>query len=130
MAHTIEMNSDGILRITMNGNFGKSEGENFYRDMSLYLDAATAENPVHNVIDISGMKMMSSAARKYFFKLNDDPRYGLVGMVNAPRAVIVLTRFILRASGRTNIDFFDSTDNALDWINSTAIPPNDLKEME
>jgi len=129
MAHEINMGSDGLLRVKMWGDFGKLEGDQFYQDMSVYLESANAENPVNSIMDIEGIQTMSAAARKHFTDLNSDPRFGYAAFVKAPRPVRVLTKFILKATGRKNIEFFYNESDAAAWLLSLQ-PAKETRETQ
>lgn len=118
MAHELKMGEDGILRITISGDMDKSIVEIFQRDYYPFLEASTQENPLNNLIFSGRLGKLSSAARRFFTQLNHDPRYGMVALVDPPRRARVLGRFILKATNRDNINFFDSEEQALTWLKS------------
>ena len=88
-------------------------------DLSLEVEypvASTAENPLNNILDTSRIGKFSSAARKFFTEINKDTRYGKVAMVNAPRVARVLSKFVIKATGRDNIRFFENEEEAVNWV--------------
>ena len=118
MAHELNMEDDGILRISLSGDLDKSVIENLRQDYSTYMAASTQENPLNNVIFASQLCKISSSARRFFAELNQDTRYGLVAFIDAPRRARVLSKFILKATKRDNIQFFGDEEEALSWIKS------------
>jgi hypothetical protein len=114
------MGEDGFLRIKLSGDLDGSVIENFRQDYIPFLDASTDENPLNSMVDAHQIGKISSTARKFFTNLNHDPRYGLVALIGAPRAARVLGKFILKATNRDNINFFDNEEDAVIWLKSRA----------
>lgn len=118
MPYQIQMRDDGIVRINFaNGALQHDEVDDFVRDFHVYLDAATPETPLRTltISDQSGTKL-SSKIRKAFADLNTDPRLGKSATVGLDRYVRVLVGFVLKATRRDNIRFFDTEENALAWL--------------
>ena len=116
MTHELNMADNGILRITISGDLDRSMLEPLRKDYQPFLDASTVENPLNNLMFTENLGKISSAARKYLTDLNKSPKYGLVAFVNAPRRVRVLGKFILKATNRKNLKFFESEEQALEWL--------------
>ncbi|MBI3160323.1 MAG: STAS/SEC14 domain-containing protein [Chloroflexi bacterium] len=116
MPSRIHMPGDGILRAILEGDMGRAEIELFRREYTSFLQAATKEHPVNMIAETRKLGRLSSAARQYFTEINHDRRTGLMAIVNPPRAARVLSRFINKATGRNNIQFFDNEEDAIAWI--------------
>jgi hypothetical protein len=77
-----------------------------------------AENDFLDVlVNSSRSGKMSSAARRAFTKLNQSPRFERIGIYNVNPFNRVFTTFLMKATGRQNIGFFDSEEEALVWLN-------------
>jgi len=112
------MGDDRILRIDFaGGTLERAEVDDFVRDFHVYLDAATPEVPLRTltIADQSGKKL-SSQVRKAFADLNLDPRLGKSATVGTNRYIRVLVGFVLKATGRDNIRFFETEEQALAWL--------------
>jgi hypothetical protein len=120
MAYQLTLGEDRYLRFVMLGDMDALSVTNFEREYRLYLDASTSQRPIYMIVFAGQMGKISSQARNLYMQINSDPRLGLVAIVNPPRTLRVLAQFILKATGRANINFFDSEDEAIDWIRRTS----------
>lgn len=120
MSFKIELGQDGILRVTLSGDLDRGIVENLRREYDPFVEAATHENPLRNLFYVEELGRLSSSARRYLTTLNSDSRYGPAAFVRPPRRVRVLGQFILKATGRKNISFFDTEDQAINWLRSQA----------
>ena len=94
-----------------------NELDAFKRDFLVYLEAATEEKPLRTLTSSSDPEgKLPPAVRKAFADLNRDPRLGKSATLNVNRYIRVLVGFVLRATGRTNIRFFDIEEEALAWL--------------
>lgn len=116
MAYDLHMRDDGILRIVMDENL-VDELDAFRRDLMAYLETATPEKPLRTLSSsrTPGSKL-PPAVRKAFADLNRDPRLGKSATLGVDRYTRVLAGFVLRATGRRNIQFFDTEEEALTWL--------------
>jgi len=48
--------------------------------------------------------------------LNQDPRFGSVAFIQPSRRAKILGQFILKATQRNNIRFFDEETEAIAWL--------------
>ena len=116
MTYKLEMGEDGILRLSFAGQVGTEEMEAFRQDFLPYLEAATDESPLLVLSNAQGDTKYSSGARKIFMQLNRDSRIGKAATVGTGRYTRVLARFVLKATGRDNIGFFDTQEEAVAWL--------------
>ncbi len=119
MPYQMLMCEDGIVKISFDGGLERDELDQFVDDVTRYLESATPEAPLRTlaIADQTGMKF-SPAVRKAFTNLNADPRLGKCATVGVDRYMRVLVGFILKATRRDNIRFFDSEELALVWLQS------------
>jgi hypothetical protein len=116
MAHELGMGDDGILRVVLIGYMGKEEAEAFVEDTLPFRETVTEAEPLRVLWDASQAGKTSWAGRKAYNKLNSDRRVGKVAAVGANRYTRVLGSFVLKATGRDNIHFFDSEEEAMAWL--------------
>ncbi|HOU12580.1 MAG TPA: STAS/SEC14 domain-containing protein [Anaerolineae bacterium] len=116
MVHQLGMASDGILRLMFIGDTDKLGAEALIADFGPYLAHATVENPLCILWDDTRGGKASSEVRKFYADLNSDPRIGKVAIFGAKHYGRVLGEFILKFTGRDNIRFFDTQEQALSWL--------------
>lgn len=121
MAHNIQMGNDGFLRINLYDDLDRGIVETLRQDFEPFIQAATPQNPLKTIFFMKSLGKISSTARKYFTDLNADPRLGLVAFINPPRRARVLGKFILKATGKNNILYFENEGQALDWFRSDKV---------
>ena len=117
MAHEFEMIQDGLVRLAFIGDINEADVEAFIQDMQPHLDAVTAGGFLNMLIDASRDGKLSSGARRAFTELNKDPRIRRVGICHISPFNRVFATFLMKATGRQNIGFFDSEAEALVWLN-------------
>jgi hypothetical protein len=116
MPYQLQMKEDGILWIGLD-ELLEEDVESFIRDFTAYLEAATAEKPLRTyTVNTSPTIKYPTAIRKMFATLNSDARLGKSATVGINRYARVLVGFVLKATGRDNIGFFDSEEEALAWL--------------
>ena len=120
MAYELEIRDDGIARLATIGDQDREEVENLRKDLESLLEAATEAEPVRLIVDSSRSGKTSSAARRIYVELNRDPRIGKTALVGSRRYGRLLGTFIVKATGRDNIRFFDSEEEALAWLKAES----------
>jgi len=126
MTFEIKMGPDGILRINMSGDLDNGIVENFRREYSPYIIASTPDNPLQNLFFLQNLGQLSPSIRKYLTELNRDSRFGLSAFVNPSRRAKILGQLINKATGRNNIRYFDTENEALGWLKSNN--PNEFQD--
>ena len=120
MTHEFEIRDDGIGRLVPIGDQDKEDVENFRKDMEPLLEAATEAEPARLLVDSSRSGKTSSAGRKMYVELSRDPRIGKTAVVKARRYSRLLATFVIKATGRDDICFFDSEEEALAWLKAES----------
>jgi hypothetical protein len=121
MAHEISMGDDGVLRMDLIGDMDREGMEAYINDLAPFLEAATEAEPLLILTDSSRSGKLSSGARKLSVETNRDPRMGKTAVIGESRRYFrVMASFILKATGRDNIRFFDSEEEALTWLKSES----------
>ncbi len=116
MGYRIKMRDDGILHTSFHGDVTTEEMEAFRREFLVYLNAATEEEPLLVISESPGLTKFSAGARRILVELQRSPRLGNSAVVGASRYSRVLTTFVLKATGRNNIRFFDTIEEAAAWL--------------
>jgi hypothetical protein len=116
MAHELEMIKDGLVRLAFIGDIGEADVDAFIQDLQPYLNAVTEGNFLDLLVDSSRGGKMSSVARRKFTELNKSSRFGRIGICNINAFNRVFTTFLMKATGRQNMGFFDSEEEALAWL--------------
>lgn len=121
MAHEMHMRDDGILSITLDGDMGQEETEPFSTDLRPFLEGATKEHPLHILARRRTKGRYRPAARKLFTELSSHPQLGKVAIASPSRYGRVLIGFIVKASGRDNVRFFETEEEALAWLHADRV---------
>ncbi len=116
MGIDIQMSKDGILRTEFSGDLDSSIVEQFRRQFTPFIEASTPESPLKSIVTFDQLGKISFRTRRYMTELNQDSRYGAVAYVQPPRKARILAQFIQKGSHRNNIQFFDSEQDAINWI--------------
>ena len=116
MTFNIKMGPEGILRIRMDGDLDNGIVENFRREYSPYINASTPANPLQNIFLVQNLGKLSILLRKYLIELNQDPRFGFTAFVQPSRRARILGQFILKATRRDNIRYFNDEAEAVEWL--------------
>jgi hypothetical protein len=124
MALYVTMENDGILRIRISGDMDKVQVDHLKNELSPFLDAATNENPLNSVIVPENIGKLSYYARRFFAEVNQDSRVGTLAIINPPRAVRILGKFIVKATKSDKFTFFSEEAEAVEWIKSTSLSIN------
>jgi hypothetical protein len=117
MAYELSTGADGIVRATFIGDTDKDDALAYHKDLEQYMDKANEDNLFNLIIYVDQAGKFSAEARKSFSQLNDDPRMGRIAYLGANRFIRVITNFVQKASGRNNMRFFDSEEEAVSWLN-------------
>lgn len=115
MAHKVEMGDDGILRMIFVGDVSEAD-KVVMKEADLLMEAASGTEPFAVLSDVIRAGKLSSAARKNLAAMGSDPRMGKNTIVGASRYQRVMAGFVIKASGRDGIRFFDSDEKALTWL--------------
>lgn len=116
MSYELDKIQDNIIRLAFIGDINESDVEALIKDFRPYLEATPPGKSIGLLIDASRDGRMSPSARRNFTKLNHDSRLGGVGICNVGRLNRVMATFVMKATGRDNIHFFDTQAEAIVWL--------------
>lgn len=116
MPFEIRMGSDGILRIIFSGDLDHTVLDTLQRELSPYVEASTPGKPLKNMMYFQQIGQLSPTVRRYLSDLNQDERLGQTAFIHPPRKARVLGKFMLNASGRDNIRYFEQEGEAITWL--------------
>ena len=112
----MRMGDDHILRVAFVGDTGERGAQAFIEALGPFLEATTETEPLYAILDATRAGKLSAKARNIFFGLNRDSRVGQVAVIGTRRYLRVLGSFILKATRRDNIGFFDTEEQAIAWL--------------
>ena len=116
MAHQLQLEGDGVLRLTFIGDTDRRGAEKLVADFAPFLAQATVDNPLLILWDDTRGGKAGSDVRKVYADFNRDPRIGKVAIFGALRYGRVLGDFVLKLTGRDNVRFFDTEADARAWL--------------
>ena len=118
MPLTTNLKDDGILRIYLSGNIDEVLLTELQNQVIPLMDATTPDKPVHVIIFPQNVTKVALSARRYLSQLNNHPGMGMIAVINAPRIMRILGKFIEIASRNENMGFFTEESEAVAWIKS------------
>ena len=116
MPYQVKMGPDGILRIELSGDLDQTILETFRRELTPFVEASTPSKPLRNIITFQEIGSLAPSIRHYLTDLNRDQRFGRTAYIHPPAKARVLGRFILNATGRDNIHYFEQEQQAINWL--------------
>lgn len=118
MPYEFYMRDDGILALAFLGDQNIEDLQTFRSKFQPMLDAVSEDKPLLVLVDGTQAGRFTAAARKSFLELNRDARIGAAAIWGASRYTRVMADFVLRATNRKNIAFFDTKQQAIDWLHA------------
>ncbi|MFK7801728.1 MAG: STAS/SEC14 domain-containing protein [Anaerolineae bacterium] len=121
MGYQIQQISDHIVALDLIGDFSAEDATNHVLEMDPILERICKDGEkVHFLVRTVELGKISLEGRRSFGERNGDARVGSTAVVGVNRFLKVVAQFIMVASGKQNIRFFDAADeaSALGWLNS------------
>ena len=119
MAYELSNISDHIMTLKIIGDFDADDALVYADDLEEYFERAkSVGRKLHIYVDTSEMGKISVEIRRVTSETNKDPRAGYVATDGVNRVIRIMARFLMVASGRNNIYFFDTQKEAIDWLKS------------
>ncbi len=119
MGYSIERLDGNIIKFNMYDTFTAEDASSHAREMDPILAELGRKNEqAMFLIYTSKLKKISIEGRRSFSERNGDERIGKTAVVGVNRFLKVIARFIIVASGKDNIRFFDEVNeaDALAWL--------------
>ena len=114
MAYEFHMADDGILWLTVIGDFGQEDAQACSESAPFQKDTRSALLLL--LVDTRRSGKVESRARKTMIELIRGNREGKVAVLGLSRYVRVLVGFVNKATGRDNVRLFGSEEEALAWL--------------
>jgi hypothetical protein len=114
------MRDDGVLWLAQIGDVDEEDMEAFLDELTPYLEAATEVQPLLVLSDTSRTGKLSAIARRLLAGLGRDPRLRKTAILGSGRYTRLVASFINKATGRDNIRFFESEQEALAWLKAES----------
>lgn len=121
MGYQIQQISENIISLDLISSFSAEDASNHALEMDPILERLCASgNKVHFLVRTVELGKISLEGRRSFGERNGDPRVGNTAVVGVNRFLKVVAQFVMVASGKQNIRFFDAADevSALNWLNN------------
>jgi len=116
MPYELYRRGDRILHLAFIGDQSDADMEAFRDEFLPFVEAATDDDPLLIVVDGTRSAKFSSDGRKVFLELNKNLKIAKVAVWGANRYARVLVSFVIKATGRNNIRFTETEQEALDWL--------------
>ena len=118
MAHIFQMQANGILHVTLSGDFTEDELEDYLTQLKSYIEPLSADERLVSFMDATELQNVSPNARRAINDFVTDPRFGKTAAFGKSRFVKVWIDFVMRASGRDHIRYFTDKTTAMDWLSN------------
>lgn len=115
--YRLEMDDDGILHTVFISNLQPKDLRIFQETAEDFLREAKEEGrPLHILVDARQVGRVDPKARKTIVDLDRQNPDGKVAILGFARYLKVFVMLMTKATGRDNIRFFDSEDEAMTWL--------------
>ena len=112
--HLFHLAEDNILYITVVGE--QDEKTALAMKEAVIKFTGMVDARLNIFVDNSKAGKASSAARKLFNDLMDMKEFGRIAIFGAHPVAKVLATFVIGLSGKKDVRFFNSREDALDWL--------------
>lgn len=120
MGYNLSKITENISRLNLQGDFDAEDAADYPTKLVPHLENAAARGQqLHIYVDTSEFGSLSVAGRRVFSDANKDERQGKIAATGVNRFLGMMARFIMVASGRDNIRFFEDETTALEWLKSS-----------
>lgn len=106
---------DGIVHYTITAPVDENEATRLDTVGEEFINKGEAS---FVLIDIEQSQQFSSAARKVWVKFLQNPKIKKTAIFGGNVFVRTLASFVIAAAGKANIKFFETEQQALDWMHS------------
>ncbi len=124
MAHSFQMQADGILYVKVSGNFTEADLDDYLTKLQTYIQPLSMDERLISLLDATELEQVSPNVRRAVNDFVKDPRFGKTAVLGTNRFVKVLIDFVLRASGRDHMHYFTDKAQALAWLKDGLTPEN------
>ncbi len=122
MAHTFELQANGLLYVRVSGSFAETELDDYLTQLRSYLEPLGADDRLCSLMDATELESVSPEVRRAVTDFVRDPRFGKTAVLGTSRFVKVLIDFLMRASGRNHMRYFTDKAQAIAWLESELAP--------
>ena len=120
MSYQGELLEEGVIRAEFFDEINEEDAKKFAADIDRFVDPAKGEKQIDTLNVFRGEIRLAAKTRRVFVKLNQNPYVGNHAFVGISRGLKVMVIFIVKVSGRENINFFDTESEALAWLAEAA----------
>ena len=116
MAYTLHTDNDGILQVTITGDFTEEELKSYMNDLSGILADVPDGKRIKSFMDTTKLGRVNPNLRRTVGDFMDNPKLGETAVLGNSRIVKVMIDFVLKASGRHHMKYFTDRDEAMAWL--------------
>ena len=119
MTHKIYPLSDNILKTAFIGDVSIEDMDAYLSDVGGVLQKHAHDGPIYLLVDVSQEGHIVFAARQKLIKMTSSEKIANVAIFNGSRSNKVLGDFMMKASNRENLNYFESEVEARNWLLAT-----------
>ena len=119
MTHKIYELSDNILKTAFIGDVSLDDMDAYLGDVEAILQKHASRGPIYLLVDVSQERHIIIEARQKLIKMTSSEQIANVAIFNASRANKILGDFMMKASKRENLNYFESEADARNWLLAT-----------
>lgn len=116
MAYSLNLGKDGILYVSINGEFTEDQLSNYIQELNEVVSTVPAGQKLKSFIDTTELGRVNPNLRRMTGDFMNDPRLGATAVLGNSRVVKVMIDFVLKASGRDHMNYFTNREEALSWL--------------
>jgi hypothetical protein len=116
MAYTLHVDDEGILQVSITGDFTQEELNLYMQDLTGILDGIPEGERIKSFIDTTELGRVNPNLRRTVGDFMDNKKLGITAVLGNSRVVKVMIDFVLKASGRHHMKYFTDQNEATTWL--------------
>ncbi|MBE2222191.1 MAG: STAS/SEC14 domain-containing protein [Anaerolineae bacterium] len=118
MAYTLHTGDDGILQVSISGEFTEEELQSYMKDLETVLADIPDGEKLKTFIDTTDLGRVNPNLRRSVGDFMENPKLGKTAVLGNSRIVKVMIDFALKASGTHHMKYYTSRDEATAWLHT------------
>ena len=119
MAYELHKDDDGILQVSISGDFTEEELKSYMKDLDDVLADIPDGEKLKTFIDTTDLGRVNPNLRRSVGDFMETPKFGETAVLGNSRIVKVMIDFALKASGRHHMKYFTDRDEATTWLHNS-----------
>ena len=116
MAYTLDLDDDGILQVTISGDFTEKELTDYMHDLSEVLADVAKNDKLTSYIDTTNLARVNPNLTRAVDNFLDIQKFRETAVLGNSRIVKVMIDFVLKTNGKNHITYFTDRDEATNWL--------------